>query len=80
MNKLAIAWILLLAFAAFNNYAVYRMLTQRGRVDLFWISLIITAIPIALFALWPGAFTLLSFPLLQSLGLWLLLRLVSQPR
>jgi hypothetical protein len=80
MSTFVIAWILLLGFALFNNYTIYRMLSQRGRMSLFWIPVVATLIPIVLFALWPGAFTLLAFPVLQSFGFWLLFRLLSSPR
>lgn len=80
MNTFVIAWILLLGFALFNNYAIYRMLKQRGRTDLFWIPVVATLVPIVLFAVRPGAYTLLAFPLLQSFGFWLLFRLLSQTR
>lgn len=79
MNTFALAWILLLAFTLFNTYAVYRLLKPRSRMDLLWIPIASSAIPIVLFALWPGAFTLLAFPLLQSAGFWLLFRLLSHP-
>ncbi|MER3483441.1 MAG: hypothetical protein C4332_10130 [Meiothermus sp.] len=80
MNTFVIAWILLLGFALFNNYAIYRMLSQRSRMDLFWIPVAATVIPVVLFAIWPGAYTLLAFPVLQSFGFWLLFRLLSGPR
>lgn len=82
MNTFAIAWILLLGFAFFNNFTIYRMLRQRGRVELLWIPLVATLIPILLFALWPGALTLLAFPVLQSFGFWWLFRRLSsaEPR
>ncbi len=78
MNTFVLAWILLLLFALINNYIVYRLLRQRGRGELMWISLLATLVPIALFALWPGAFTLMAFPLLQSLGLLAIVRLVQR--
>lgn len=78
MNTFVLAWILLIAFAAFNNYAIYRLLKARGRTDLMWISGVATLIPILLFALWPGAFTLMSFPLIQSVAMLGLIRLVQR--
>ncbi|RDI96033.1 hypothetical protein DV704_03705 [Meiothermus sp. QL-1] len=79
MNTLVLAWILLLAFAFLNNYIVYRLLRERQRTELMWISTVATVVPIGLFALWPGALTLMSFPLLQSLGMLLILRLAQKP-
>ncbi len=77
MNIFAIAWVLLLVFAFVNNYIVYRMLTQRGRMDLMWISLVGALVPIVLFAIWPGGYTLLSFPLITSLAMFVILRILQ---
>ncbi len=78
MSTFVLAWILLLVFAAFNNYIIYRLLRERNRTDLMWISVVATVIPVALFALWPGALTLMSFPLLQSIGMLLIMRLAQR--
>ncbi|MCX8088643.1 MAG: hypothetical protein ACK40N_03130 [Meiothermus ruber] len=78
MSTFVLAWLLLLVFAAFNNYIIYRLLRERNRTDLMWIGVVATVIPVALFALWPGALTLMSFPLLQSIGMLLIMRLVQR--
>lgn len=78
MSTFVLAWILLLVFAAFNNYIIYRLLRERNRTDLMWIGVVATVIPVALFALWPGALTLMSFPLLQSIGTLLIMRLAQR--
>ncbi|RIH74255.1 hypothetical protein Mcate_02782 [Meiothermus taiwanensis] len=78
MSTFVLAWLLLLVFAAFNNYIIYRLLRERNRTDLMWISAVATVIPVALFALWPGALTLMSFPLLQSIGMLLIMRLAQR--
>lgn len=78
MSTFVLAWILLLVFAAFNNYVIYRLLRERNRTDLMWIGVVTTVIPVALFALWPGALTLMSFPLLQSIGMLLIMRLAQR--
>ncbi len=78
MNTFVLAWILLLVFAAFNNYIIYRLLRERNRTDLMWIGVVATVVPVALFALWPGAITLMSFPLLQSVGMLVIMRLAQQ--
>lgn len=77
MNTMAVAWILLLLFAVVNNYVVYRMLSQRQRMGLMWISLVATLLPLMLFALWPGGITLLSFPLIYSLAMYIILRILQ---
>lgn len=77
MNTLIIAWIMLLLFGFFNNYIMWRMLTQKKRTDLMWVVIVITVVPIALFAFWPNAFTLMSFPLLQSFGMLAVLRIIQ---
>lgn len=78
MNTFVLAWALLLVFAAFNNYIIYRLLRERNRTDLMWIGVVATVVPVALFALWPGAITLMSFPLLQSVGMLIIMRLAQQ--
>jgi len=78
MNTFVIAWTMLLLFALFNNYVIYRLLKQRGRTDLMWVSVVATVVPIALFALWPSAFTLMAFPLVQSVGMLAILRMVQR--
>lgn len=78
MNTFVLAWVLLLVFAAFNNYIIYRLLRERNRTDLMWIGVVATVVPVALFALWPGAITLMSFPLLQSVGMLVIMRLAQQ--
>ncbi|WP_337870903.1 hypothetical protein [Meiothermus sp.] len=78
MNTFVIAWVMLLLFALFNNYVMYRLLKQRGRTDLMWVSVVATVIPIALFAFWPNAFTLMAFPLVQSVGMLTILRMVQR--
>lgn len=78
MNTFVLAWGLLLVFAAFNNYIIYRLLRERNRTDLMWIGVVATVVPVALFALWPGAITLMSFPLLQSVGMLVIMRLAQQ--
>lgn len=78
MNTFVLAWVLLLVFAAFNNYIIYRLLRERNRTDLMWIGVITTVVPVALFALWPGAITLMSFPLLQSVGMLVIMRSAQQ--
>lgn len=78
MSTFVLAWILLLVFAAFNNYIIYRLLRERNRTDLMWISVVATVIPVTLFALWPGALTLMAFPLLQSIGMLLIMRLAQR--
>ncbi len=74
MSTFVLAWVLLL-FSLLNNLVLYRLLRERGRTELMWIGVVATAVPVGLFALWPGAFTLISFPLFQSLGMLLVLRL-----
>ncbi|WP_299429911.1 hypothetical protein [uncultured Meiothermus sp.] len=78
MDTFVLAWVMLLLFALFNNYVVYRLLKQRGRTDLMWVSVVATVVPIALFAFWPNAFTLMAFPLIQSIGLLVVMRMVQQ--
>lgn len=78
MNTFVLAWGLLLVFAVFNNYIIYRLLRERNRTDLMWIGVVATVVPVALFALWPGAITLMSFPLLQSVGMLVIMRLAQQ--
>lgn len=78
MNTFVLAWVLLLVFAVFNNYIIYRLLRERNRTDLMWIGVVATVVPVALFALWPGAITLMSFPLLQSVGMLVIMRLAQQ--
>jgi hypothetical protein len=78
MNTFVLAWVLLLVFAAFNNYFIYRLLRERNRTDLMWVGIVATVVPVALFALWPGALTLMSFPLLQSVGMLVIMRLAQQ--
>jgi len=78
MNTIVIAWVMLLLFALINNYVIFRLLKQRSRTDLMWISVVATIIPIALFAIWPGALSLMSFPLIQSVGMFLIIRLVGR--
>jgi len=78
MNTLVLAWLMLLVFSAFNNYIVYRLLRERNRTELMWISVIATILPVGLFALWPGALTLMSFPLIQSIGMLLIMRLAQR--
>lgn len=78
MNTFVLAWVLLVVFAAFNNYIIYRLLQERKRTELMWIGLVATVVPVALFALWPGALTLMSFPLLQSIGMLLIMRLAQR--
>ncbi|MCX7783666.1 MAG: hypothetical protein N2318_08485 [Meiothermus sp.] len=78
MNTFVLAWVLLLVFAVFNNYIIYRLLRERNRTDLMWIGVVATVVPVALFALWPGAITLMSFPLLQSVAMLLIMRLAQQ--
>lgn len=78
MNTLVLAWVLLLVFAVFNNYIIYRLLRERQRTELMWIGLVATVVPVALFALWPGALTLMSFPLIQSIGMLVIMRLVQR--
>ncbi|MBO1437292.1 hypothetical protein [Meiothermus sp. CFH 77666] len=78
MNTFVLAWALLLVFAAFNNYIIYRLLRERNRTDLMWIGVVATVVPVALFALWPGTITLMSFPLLQSVGMLIIMRLAQQ--
>ncbi|WP_297854755.1 hypothetical protein [Meiothermus sp.] len=78
MNTFVLAWVLLLVFAAFNNYIIYRLLRERNRTDLMWIGVVATVVPVALFALWPGAYTLMSFPLIQSLGMLAIMRLAQR--
>ncbi len=78
MNTFVLAWVLLLVFAVFNNYIIYRLLRERNRTDLMWIGAVATVVPVALFALWPGAITLMSFPLLQSVGVLVIMRLAQQ--
>lgn len=78
MNTFVIAWVMLLLFALFNNYVMYRLLKQRGRTDLMWVSVVATVIPIALFAFWPNAYTLMAFPLVQSVGMLTILRMVQR--
>ncbi|MCS7069167.1 MAG: hypothetical protein N2Z75_06725 [Meiothermus sp.] len=78
MNTFVLAWVLLLVFAVFNNYVIYRLLRERNRTELMWIGVVATVIPVGLFALWPGAYTLMSFPLLQSLGMLAILRLAQR--
>ncbi|GEM84150.1 hypothetical protein [Meiothermus hypogaeus] len=78
MNTFVLAWVLLLVFAAFNNYIIYRLLRERNRIDLMWIGVVATVVPVGLFALWPGAITLMSFPLLQSVGMLVIMRLAQQ--
>lgn len=78
MNTMVIAWVMLLLFAFFNNYVMWRLLKQKNRTDLMWIVITITVVPIALFAFWPNAFTLMSFPLLQSVGMLAVLRMVQR--
>jgi len=78
MNTIVIAWVMLLLFALINNYVIFRLLKQRSRTDLMWISAVATIIPIALFAIWPGALSLMSFPLIQSVGMFLIIRLVGR--
>jgi len=78
MNTFVLAWIMLLAFALFNNYIIYRLLRERQRTELMWIGLVATVVPVALFALWPGALTLMSFPLIQSIGMLVIMRLVQR--
>ncbi len=78
MNTFVLAWVLLLVFAVFNNYIIYRLLRERQRTELMWIGLVATVVPVALFALWPGALTLMSFPLIQSIGLLVITRLVQR--
>lgn len=78
MNTFVLAWVLLLVFAVFNNYIIYRLLRERNRTDLMWIGVVATVVPVALFALWPGAITLMSFPLLQSVGMLIIMRLAQQ--
>jgi len=78
MNTFVLAWLMLLVFSAFNNYIVYRLLRERNRTELVWISVIATILPVGLFALWPGALTLMSFPLIQSIGMLLIMRLAQR--
>jgi len=78
MNTLVLAWLMLLVFSAFNNYIVYRLLRERNRIGLMWISVIATVLPVGLFALWPGALSLMSFPLIQSIGMLLIMRLAQR--
>jgi len=78
MNTFVLAWLMLLVFSAFNNYIVYRLLRERNRTELMWISVIATILPVGLFALWPGALTLMSFPLIQSIGMLLIMRLAQR--
>jgi hypothetical protein len=78
MNTFVLAWLMLLVFSAFNNYIVYRLLRERNRTELMWISVIATILPVGLFALWPGALTLTSFPLIQSIGMLLIMRLAQR--
>ena len=78
MNTFVLAWILLIAFAAFNNYAIYRLLKARSRTNLMWVSVVATVVPVGLFAIWPNAFTLMSFPLIQSLAMLGLIRMVGR--
>ncbi|GIW34479.1 hypothetical protein [Meiothermus sp.] len=78
MNTFVLAWVLLLVFAAFNNYIIYRLLRERRRTDLMWIGVVATVVPVGLFALWPGAITLMSFPLIQSVGMLVIMRLAQQ--
>lgn len=78
MNTFVLAWVLLLVFAAFNNYLIYRLLRERNRTELMWIGVVATVVPVGLFALWPGAITLMSFPLIQSVGMLVIMRLAQQ--
>ncbi len=78
MNTFVLAWVLLLVFAVFNNYIIYRLLRDRNRTDLMWIGIVATVVPVGLFALWPGALTLMSFPLIQSVGMLIIMRLAQQ--
>ncbi|MCS7057266.1 MAG: hypothetical protein NZ849_01775 [Meiothermus sp.] len=74
MSTFVLAWILLILFSLLNNFVLYRLLRERGRTELMWVGVVATVVPVGLFALWPGALTLMSFPLLQSLGMLLVLR------
>jgi len=78
VNAFVLAWALLLVFAAFNNYIIYRLLRERNRTELMWIGVVATIVPVGLFALWPGALTLMSFPLIQSIGMLVIMRLVQR--
>jgi hypothetical protein len=78
MDTFVIAWVMLLLFAMFNNYVMYRLLKQRNRTDLMWVSVVSTVIPVALFAFWPGAITLMAFPLIQSVGMLAVMRMVHR--
>lgn len=78
MDTFVIAWAMLLLFALLNNFVIYRLLKQRNRTDLMWVSVVSTVIPVALFAFWPGAITLMAFPLIQSVGMLVILRMVQR--
>lgn len=78
MSTFVLAWIMLILFAFFNNFVVWRMLSMRKRTDLMWISVLATALPIGAFAILPSTATLLAFPVIQTIAMFILLRLLQR--
>ncbi|MDX2007743.1 MAG: hypothetical protein SFU83_21095 [Meiothermus sp.] len=74
MSTFVAAWIMLILFSLFNNFVVWRMLSLRGRTDMMWIFVVATAVPVGAFALFPSTGTLLAFPIVQTIAMFLLLK------
>jgi hypothetical protein len=77
MSTFVAAWVMLILFSFFNNYVVWRMLSLRKRTDLMWIFIAATAVPIGAFALFPSTATLLAFPVIQTIAMFVLLRILQ---
>ncbi|PZA07890.1 MULTISPECIES: hypothetical protein [unclassified Meiothermus] len=77
MNPYTLAWILLLLFGLINLGMAWSFLRPRNRLNLMWLPGGAVALSYLLFALFPGALTLLAFPILQTLAFQALLRLTT---
>lgn len=78
MSTFVIAWVMLVLFSLFNNFVVWRMLSLRKRTDLMRISVVATALPVGAFAVAPSTGTLLAFPVVQTIALFVLLRILQR--
>lgn len=74
MSTFVAAWIMLILFSLFNNFIVWRMLSLRKRTDMMWIFVVATAVPVGAFALFPSTATLLAFPIVQTVAMFVLLK------
>lgn len=77
MNTYTLAWALLLLFGGINLGMAWFFLRPRNRLNLMWIPGGAVALSYLLFALFPGALTLLAFPILQTLAFQALLRTIA---